>query len=508
MAYVSIYRKYRPYVFDDVVGQEHIVRILRNQVKTDTISHAYLFTGTRGTGKTSIAKIFARSVNCANNNNGQACGECEVCRELANPNNLDIYEIDAASNNGVDEIRELRESVKYPPSIGRYKVYIIDEVHMLSIGAFNALLKTLEEPPSHVVFILATTEVHKLPQTIMSRCLRFDFRLVPTASLAARIKFIFDDMNVKCTEDACLAIAEAGDGSVRDALSIADMCVSYGEGNVDYNVVLDVLGQSNPNIIIDIVECTLKGDISTALTLIDGLSNYGKSMSVLARDLTKMFRNLFVAQNVYNANKTLSLPGEIVARLKSITGYSNDRILQCIDIMSSVEANMRYSSMPRTLIEASIAKCADPKANIDLTGVVTRLKALEDRIANGSIVSNGGSVQIKKAKRAFTKAACCGYLIKEVRDMKKFALYSELVELSKDNFDLVDGVVYIKPSPSKRLDILLEQSYQELITKLITEEFEGVKSVVVDNTSKVVNIDDDIAYVSGMVDKDILSIKN
>lgn len=248
MAYVSIYRKYRPYDFDGVVGQEHIVRILRNQIKTQTIGHAYLFTGTRGTGKTSVAKIFARAVNCANAINGGACGECEICKELAKPNNLDIIEIDAASNNGVDEIRELRESVKYPPSVGQFKVYIIDEVHMLSIGAFNALLKTLEEPPSHVIFILATTEVHKLPQTILSRCLRFDFRLVPTQSIAARVKYIFGDMGIKCTEDACLAIAEAGDGSVRDALSIADMCVSYGEGNVDYNVVLDVLGQSNPNI--------------------------------------------------------------------------------------------------------------------------------------------------------------------------------------------------------------------------------------------------------------------
>ncbi len=405
MAYVSIYRKYRPYDFDGVVGQEHIVRILRNQIKTQTIGHAYLFTGTRGTGKTSVAKIFARAVNCANAINGGACGKCEICKELAKPNNLDIIEIDAASNNGVDEIRELRESVKYPPSVGQFKVYIIDEVHMLSIGAFNALLKTLEEPPSHVIFILATTEVHKLPQTILSRCLRFDFRLVPTQSIAARVKYIFEDMGIRCTEDACLAIAEAGDGSVRDALSIADMCVSYGEGNVDYNVVLDVLGQSNPNIIIDIVECTLKGDISSALTLVNGLSDYGKSMSVLARDITKMFRNLFVAQNVIDCNKTLNLPSEIVNRLKGITGYSNDRILQCVDIMSTVEANMRYSSMPRTLIEASIAKCADPKANLDLTGVVTRLKAVEDRLANGNFSANAEAFEVKKNKRAFSKSA-------------------------------------------------------------------------------------------------------
>lgn len=507
MAYVSIYRKYRPFDFDGVVGQEHIVRILRNQIKTGAIGHAYLFTGTRGTGKTSVAKIFARAVNCTNPDNGKACGKCEVCRELANPNNLDIYEIDAASNNGVDEIRELRESVKYPPSVGKYKVYIIDEVHMLSIGAFNALLKTLEEPPSHVIFILATTEVHKLPQTIMSRCLRFDFRLVPSQSIAARVKYIFDDMKVECTEDACLAIAEAGDGSVRDALSIADMCVSYGEGKVDYNVVLDVLGQSNPNIVVDIIECTLKGDISTALVLIDGLAGYGKSMSVLARDITKMFRNLFVAQNVFGMNNVLSLPSEIVTRLKSISGYSNDRILNCIEVMSSVEANMRYSSMPRTLLEASIAKCADPKANIDLTGVITRLKAVEEKLTNGNFTAANGGIASSHVKRPYSNAACCGFLIKTIRDMQKFVLYSELSELTKDNFAFENGVVYIRPVKRKKLDTLLEKENFELISKLLTEEFEGVREVVVENSEKAVNIEDDVAFVKGLFDKDILEIK-
>lgn len=506
MAYVSIYRKYRPFDFDSVVGQEHIVRILRNQIKTGTIGHAYLFTGTRGTGKTSVAKIFARAVNCINPTNGGACGECEVCRELSNPNNLDIYEIDAASNNGVDEIRELRESVKYPPSIGKYKVYIIDEVHMLSIGAFNALLKTLEEPPSHVIFILATTEVHKLPQTIMSRCLRFDFRLVATSKIAERIKFIFADMGVECTDDACLAIAEAGDGSVRDALSIADMCVSYGEGKVDYNIVLDVLGQSNPNIIVDIVECTLKGDLSTTFALIDGLATYGKSMSILARDITKMFRNLFVAQNVFGNSNVLSLPSEIITKLKNISGYSNDRILQCVDTMSKVEANMRYSSMPRTLLEASIAKCADARANIDLTGVITRLKAVEEKLANGNYSVANGENQITHTKRAYSNAACCGFLIKTVRDMKKFVLYSELTELTKDNFSMKDGVVYIRPSKRKKLDAILDSQNFELITKLLTSEFEGIHEVVVEDSEKVLNIEDDIAFVKGIFDKDIVEI--
>lgn len=505
MSYVSIYRKYRPYNFDGIVGQEHIVRILRNQVKTNTISHAYLFTGTRGTGKTSIAKIFARAVNCVCSDNGQACGKCEVCTELNSANNLDIIEIDAASNNGVDEIRELRESVKYPPTIGRYKVYIIDEVHMLSIGAFNALLKTLEEPPSHVIFILATTEVHKLPETILSRCLRFDFRLVPSQKICERIKYIFDDMGVKCTEDACLAIAEAGDGSVRDALSIADMCVSYGEGNVDYNVVLDVLGQSNPNIILDIVETTLSGDLSTCLGLIGNLAELGKSISALARDIAKMFRNLFVVQNVQVPQKVLSLPSEVLSRLVEMRGFSSDRVLQAIEIMSGVEANLRYSTMPRVLLECAIAKCADEQANIDMMGVVQRLKAVEQKIADGNF--GGGTAEAVKSKRPFSKAACCGFLIKSTRDMKKFALYSELTELTKDNFGLSGSVVTVRPSRKNTVDILLMPEYLQLIKQLLIGEFEGVTDVSILQGDKAVNIDDDIAMASAMFDKDICKIK-
>lgn len=379
---------------------------------------------------------------------------------------------------------------------------------MLSIGAFNALLKTLEEPPSHVIFILATTEVHKLPQTILSRCLRFDFRLVPTAQLAGRIKYIFDDMGVNYTEDACLAIAEAGDGSVRDALSVADMCVSFGEGKVDYNVVLEVLGASNPNTIIDIVESTLNGDVSTALNLIDSLANYGKSMTSLARDLTKMFRNLFVALSVDEPFKTLSLPKELIKRLLMLANHSIDHILQCVDTLSSLEANMRYSSMPRTLIEASIAKCADEKANIDLTGVIVRLKALEAQIASGNITQIASqAVAPVKNKREFVKAACSGYLVKSTRAMKKLSLYSELVELDKGNYKLENGTVYISPANERMEKTLKMPEYKELIKKLLVEEFAGVNDVVICEAKKIVDINDDILTVKNMFDKDIIKLK-
>lgn len=504
MSYISIYRKYRPYTFDQVVGQEHIVRILKNQVKNDTISHAYLFTGTRGTGKTSIAKIFARAVNCEHNKNGSACGKCDTCLQLANPANLDIIEIDAASNNGVDEIRELREQVKYPPVSCKYKVYIIDEVHMLSIGAFNALLKTLEEPPKHVVFILATTEVHKLPQTILSRCLRFDFRLVPTSKIAERIAYIFDDMGITYTNDAILSIAEAGDGSVRDALSIADMCVSYGEGKVNYETVLDVLGASNPNTIIDLIQAILNGDLATCFEIVDNLATYGKSMTNLAKDLTKSFRNLYITITTPNANKILNLPSEIFKRLFSFTSCSQDRVLQCVDILSGLEANMRFSSSPRTLLESAIAKCADEKANIDLMGVVVRLKALEEKINSGDFSVKKNDQQVKK--RIFSKSACCGFLIKSARDLKKFALYTELSELDKDNFYLDGSIIHIRPSNQSNQKTLLEEEYFNLISSLLKNEFEGIAGVEIDEANKIVNIDDDINYVKSLFNNDIVKL--
>ena len=232
MAYLALYRRFRPSGFDSLVGQDHVVRTLVNQIKTDKVGHAYLFCGARGTGKTSAAKIFARAINCLSPVNGSPCGKCEVCKALADGANLDIVEMDAASNNKVENVREIRDKIQYPPVSGRYKVYIIDEVHMLTTEAFNALLKTLEEPPKHAVFILATTEVHKLPSTILSRCMRFDFRLIPTAQIAEHIAKIYREIGKDFEPAAVQEIARAGAGSIRDALSVADICVSYREGKL------------------------------------------------------------------------------------------------------------------------------------------------------------------------------------------------------------------------------------------------------------------------------------
>ena len=257
---LALYRRYRPNDFESLIGQDHIVKTLVNQIKTDRIGHAYLFTGTRGTGKTSAAKIFAKAINCQSPINGSPCGKCDCCVALQDVSNIDVIEIDVASNNGVNEIRDLREKVQYPPVSCRYKVYIIDEVHMLTGAAFNALLKTLEEPPKHVVFILATTEAHKIPATILSRCMRFDFRLIPTEMIASQISKIYDEIGKEYESEAIMAIASAGEGSMRDALSIADTALSYGEGKLTYDEVAEILGSSKFEVLTSFVKAVLEGE--------------------------------------------------------------------------------------------------------------------------------------------------------------------------------------------------------------------------------------------------------
>ncbi|HQA57033.1 MAG TPA: DNA polymerase III subunit gamma/tau, partial [Acetivibrio sp.] len=271
MAYLALYRKWRPLVFEDVVEQEHVVKTLRNSINTGRIAHAYLFSGTRGTGKTTMAKIFSRAVNCLNPKDGDPCNECEICKGILNGSLLDVIEIDAASNNGVDNVRELRDEVVYTPSKAKYKVYIIDEVHMLSTGAFNALLKTLEEPPSHVIFILATTEPHKLPATILSRCQRFDFRRISVDSIAKRIEYIAGESGVDIKEDASRLIAKLSDGALRDAISILDQCISLGNKELTYEDVLKVVGLVTDTFIVEVVDNIKNQDVGKVLEAVNRL---------------------------------------------------------------------------------------------------------------------------------------------------------------------------------------------------------------------------------------------
>ena len=381
MESTSLYRKYRPQNFDEAIGQEGIVRILRNMISSGNIPHALLFTGTRGTGKTSFARIFAKAVNCLSPKNGSPCGECAACRAMANTS-IDLMEIDAASNNGVDDIRALRESVVYPPADAtlRYKVYIIDEVHQLTSAAFNAFLKTLEEPPAHCIFILATTEAQKLPATILSRCLRFDFRLYDQALLAEHVGKVFDKEGIRYTKDALTAIARAGNGSVRDTLSVADTCISASDGDVTYDVVLRVLGANDPLVIASLVEHILCGEMGQALAKVQSLADQGKNMQVLARDLGAYIRDLMIAKADSGAEAYLALPKELFARIKEIAAKVPQAVIvRAMGIFSGLDSTMRYASSPRFLLEQAIAKvCLNAGADEEV--LLARIAQMEQKI--------------------------------------------------------------------------------------------------------------------------------
>lgn len=377
MSYLALYRKYRPKNFEEVIGQKHIVTSLKNQIMNDQISHAYLFTGTRGTGKTSIAKIFARAINCEHPINGSPCGECDTCKALLDPSSLDIIEIDAASNNRVDEIRDLREKVKYPPVNGRYKVYIIDEVHMLTDSAFNALLKTLEEPPKHVVFVLATTEVQKLPATILSRCLRFDFKLLENSEIEGLLKHIFEDSNIKSDEESVALIARLGEGSVRDALSVAEMCVAYTNKNITYSAVVDAVGAIDRKVLSNLSKYILSGDVNNILNTIHSILEKGKVVSQLAKDLANYFRDMAVVKTCKDANAILKYPEDILHDMEEMSKDSSiNKILNAFKTLSSLDNEFRYSTNPRSLFELNVLNLTMENQ----TDIEERVKVLEEKV--------------------------------------------------------------------------------------------------------------------------------
>lgn len=416
MSYTALYRKFRPQEFHDVKGQDHIVTTLKNQIKADRIGHAYLFCGTRGTGKTTIAKIFAKAVNCQAPEDGSPCGECKACKAIASGASMNVMEIDAASNNGVDNIRQIREEVEYRPTEGKYKVYIIDEVHMLSIGAFNALLKTLEEPPSYVIFILATTEAHKIPVTILSRCQRYDFRRISIETIASRLRDLMDEERINVEEKAVRYIAKAADGSMRDALSLLDQCIAFYLGqDLTYDKVLETLGAVDNDIFSRLLRQILGKNVTEAIGTVDEMVAEGREMGQFVTDFTWYLRNLMLVQSSDDMEDVLDISTENLALLKEEAGMVEAGILmRYIRIFSELGSQIKYAMQKRILIEIAVIKLCKPEMEKDYTSLLDRIDALEKKIEKGVIAAPQNARQSIAAQEGTHYAVQEGALLAEL----------------------------------------------------------------------------------------------
>ena len=419
MSYTALYRKFRPDNFADVKGQDHIVTTLTNQIKHNRIGHAYLFCGTRGTGKTTVAKILAKAVNCEHPVNGSPCNECAMCKAIQAGTAMNVIEIDAASNNGVDNIREIREEVSYRPTEGKYKVYIIDEVHMLSTGAFNALLKTLEEPPSYVMFILATTEAHKIPITILSRCQRYDFHRITIDTITARLDELLKVEGVEAEEKAVRYVAKAGDGSMRDALSLLDQCIAFYLGQeLTYDKVLEVLGAVDTEVFSKLLRKVIRGDVTGSIHILEELIVGGRELSQFVGDFTWYMRNLLLVKTSENPEEAIDVSSDNMKLLKEeSTMLDVETLMRYIRIFSDLSNQIRYATQKRVLVEIALIKLCRPAMETNLDSVLDRLRVLEQRMderpvqqvivqqGSGKMPAETGAVQELAGNKAPAKAA-------------------------------------------------------------------------------------------------------
>lgn len=539
----ALYRVYRPKTFGDVVGQEHIVKTLKNQIKNNNIGHAYLFSGTRGTGKTSTAKIFARAVNCLNPINEEPCNECEICIDTLNDNIMDIVEIDAASNNSVDDIRELRESVKYTPSKAKYKVYIIDEVHMLSQGAFNALLKTLEEPPSYVIFILATTEPHKIPATILSRCQRFDFKRVSSKDIASRMSYICKKENIEAEEKALSLIARNSQGALRDALSILDQCMSFGNEKIEYNDVIELLGTVNIDELFELSQSIIDENTKKSLEILNEFIIWGKDIRNLINDLIDHFRNLMVCKVSKDLDEIISLPEESIERLKEQSQNVNiNDLIRILNILSETQDSMKSSSNTRILAEVTIMKIAQPMFDESKEALIKRIENLEEKIESGNIKVS--TVQIEQSKDVKSQIieddkveenkedvayeevksedvrlveSSWKKITQKIKDDRKLSVAALLKEVN--TFNVKDNILYLifndnfsfarSRLNSKETIEYIESIIREVLNRSFNIQIYLKSEVASLNLSETINkADEGEEILKNIVNKDILEIKD
>ncbi len=444
MSYMALYRKFRPDEFEDVKGQDAIVKTLRNQIKAERIGHAYLFCGTRGTGKTSVAKIFAKAVNCEHPSDGSPCGECAMCKAIASGASMNVIEIDAASNNGVDNIREIREEVAYRPTEGRYKVYIIDEVHMLSIGAFNALLKTLEEPPEYVIFILATTEAHKIPITILSRCQRYDFKRISIETISERLTELIGKEQLDVEEKAVRYIAKMADGSMRDSLSLLDQCAAFYIGErLTYDHVLEVLGAVDTEVFSRLLRQLLSMDVHRVIETVEELVMQGRELSQMAADFTWYLRNLLLVQGSDHMEDILDVSTENLAQLKEEAQMiDSGTLIRYIRIFSELTSQLKYATQKRVLLEVTLIKLCRPQMDTSQDALLDRIRAVEKQLEEGI------ALKPAQTKRRDADPGEGGQQAEKKPELPK-ALHEDVKAVAKEFRSIVSGAsamlkVYLK----------------------------------------------------------------
>ncbi len=462
---LALYREFRPNNFDDVIGQDYIIKTLKNQIKTDRLTHAYLFCGPRGTGKTSTAKIFAKAVNCTHSNDGNPCGMCAECVAL-NEINTDILEIDAASNNRVEEIRDLREKVNFPPLIGKYKVYIIDEVHMLTDSAFNALLKTLEEPPKHVIFILATTEIHKLPATILSRCTRFDFKLLSLETLVNHLKAVFEKKNIKCDEKSLHMIAKAGEGSVRDTLSIADSVASFCDYDIKHEMTERVIGLSDKDSIKDILRSIAIKNVATLFESVKKAIGRGKNIQILCKEMADLIKNLIMIKSGVGDYSVLDiLPGDFKQYSELANQFDIGFLKRAFSKFAQIELDLKYSLNPENLFESAC------------------LGLIEDSVVNsGQIIT---PIEVKKeeiktepVKEQTEIEKVWGNVLLKAKEKNMFALSNALTSVV--DVKQIGSTLFIKTNELGSFEMIDKKDKIEIILSLVNLFDDSIHDVKVE----------------------------